>query len=54
MLASENGHLEVVQALLAAKADVNAKAADGGTALIAGLAEGHLRWCGPCSPRRPR
>jgi ankyrin repeat protein len=32
MLASQNGHLEVVQALLAAKADVDTKNVRGGTA----------------------
>ena len=37
-----DGHLEVVQALLAAKADVNAKAANGGTALMVASQTGHL------------
>ena len=39
MLASQNGHDDVVRALLAAKADVNAKEDDGTTALSA--AEDH-------------
>jgi ankyrin repeat protein len=33
MVASGNGHLDVVQALVASNADVNAKAANGETAL---------------------
>ena len=39
--ASNNGHLEVVQALLAKGADVNAKANDSKTALDAATAGGH-------------
>ncbi len=46
MEASANGHLEVVQALLAAKADVNAKrgndSKDGATALTLAALNGHL------------
>ena len=42
MIASQNGHLEVVQALLAAKADANAKMADNVTALIYASQNGHL------------
>jgi ankyrin repeat protein len=37
MAASANGHLEVVQALLAAKADVNVRQPDGSTALTLAL-----------------
>jgi serine/threonine-protein phosphatase 6 regulatory ankyrin repeat subunit B len=44
MAASQNGHLEVVQALLAAKADANAKSRDDGTtALIIASQKGHLK-----------
>jgi ankyrin repeat protein len=42
MTASQNGDLEVVRALLAAKADVNAKRTDGVTALMAASLKGHL------------
>jgi ankyrin repeat protein len=42
MRASENGHLEVVRTLLAAKADVNATTASGATALILASQQGHL------------
>jgi serine/threonine-protein phosphatase 6 regulatory ankyrin repeat subunit B len=42
MTASYEGHLEVVQALLAAKANVNARRNDGGTALMMASQEGHL------------
>jgi ankyrin repeat protein len=35
ILASQQGHLDVIQVLLAAGAEVNGRAADGGTALIA-------------------
>jgi ankyrin repeat protein len=41
MLASANGHLEVVQALLAAKADVNAKQRDGSTPLMLAVQNNH-------------
>jgi ankyrin repeat protein len=40
--ASQNGHLEVVQALIHAKANVNDKAADGVTALMIASQNGHL------------
>src|ERR1019366_2622233 len=44
MAASQNGHLEVVQALLAAKADANAKSRDDGTtALIIASQKGHVK-----------
>jgi len=43
-----------VQALLAAKADVNAKAANGATALILASRTAMTMWCRPCSPRKPR
>ena len=49
MAAAFGGHLEVVRALVAAKADVNAKAANGTTALIIASQNGHPEWCGPCS-----
>jgi uncharacterized protein len=50
MIASQNGYLEVVRALLAARADVNAKSArgatdamiEGGTALMNGSQNGYL------------
>jgi ankyrin repeat protein len=42
MLASREGHLEVVRALFAARADVNTKDDDGGTALMYASQEGHL------------
>jgi ankyrin repeat protein len=42
VLASYQGHLEVVQTLVAAKADVNAKGINGGTALMAASLPGHL------------
>ena len=41
MLASFLGHLDVVQALLAKGADVNAKNGAGGTALGAATEKGH-------------
>jgi uncharacterized protein len=41
IVASYNGHLEVVQALLAKEADVNAERNDGRTALDAATAGGH-------------
>jgi serine/threonine-protein phosphatase 6 regulatory ankyrin repeat subunit B len=41
MLASQNGHLEVIQALLAAKADVNARQRDGSAALMLALQNNH-------------
>jgi ankyrin repeat protein len=41
MAASQNGYLEVVQALLDAKADVNAKASNGATALMIASFRGH-------------
>jgi ankyrin repeat protein len=40
--ASENGHLEVVRALLDAKANVNAKTDTGYTALQRARSEGHM------------
>jgi serine/threonine-protein phosphatase 6 regulatory ankyrin repeat subunit B len=40
-MASQNGHQEVVRALLDAKADVNAKAGDGDTALMMASQNGH-------------
>jgi serine/threonine-protein phosphatase 6 regulatory ankyrin repeat subunit B len=40
-MASQEGHQEVVRALLHAKADVNAKTVDGATALMMALQEGH-------------
>jgi len=42
MRASQNGHLEVVRALIAAKADVKAKAVNGFTALNLASETGHL------------
>ena len=44
----------MVRALLAAKAEVNAKTADGATALMIASQMATWRWCGPCSPRKPR
>ena len=41
MWASENGHLEMVQALLGKGADVHARDNDGRTALDAAKAGGH-------------
>jgi ankyrin repeat protein len=41
ILASQNGHHEVVQALIAAKANVNANSEDGATALIMASKNGH-------------
>ena len=41
MLASQSGHLDVVKFLLANKADVNAKAQEGETALYSAAANGH-------------
>jgi ankyrin repeat protein len=41
MLASQNGHQEVVRALLGAQADVNAKAGNGATALMLASKNGH-------------
>jgi ankyrin repeat protein len=41
MLASQNGHLDVAQALLAMGADVNAKRNDGTTALTSATAAGY-------------
>jgi ankyrin repeat protein len=40
-LASQNGHLEVIQALLAKGAEINAKTDDGRTALDVATAKGH-------------
>jgi len=42
ILASQNGHLEVVKTLLAANADINAKGFNGLTALAAATGQGHL------------
>ena len=42
MIAAQTGHLDVVQALVAAKAEVNAKAASGATALGVASEQGHL------------
>ena len=42
LLASQLGHVEVVRALLAANADVDARSAKGATPLIVGAADGHL------------
>ena len=42
MMASQQGHLDVVQALLAKGADVNAKDNDGATALMLASQNGHL------------
>ena len=54
-MASENGHLEVVQALLAKGADVNAKANDGETALMLVASQtAASMWCRRCSTRGPR
>ena len=53
MLASQNGHLDVVQALLAKGAEVNAKANDGATALMLASRTATSRWCRRCSPRGP-
>jgi len=41
MLASENGHMEVVKVLLAAGADVNVKSRTGNTALSQATEQGH-------------
>ena len=41
IMASQQGHKEVVELLLAKGADVNAKANDGGTALIMSSLQGH-------------
>ncbi len=41
-MASQNGHLEVVQALLAKGAEVNARVNDGSTALGVASQNGHL------------
>jgi serine/threonine-protein phosphatase 6 regulatory ankyrin repeat subunit B len=41
IVASQNGHLEVVRALLAAKADVNVKQYQGYTALMLATQNGH-------------
>jgi FOG: Ankyrin repeat len=41
-VASLQGHLEIVQALLAAKADVNAKVNDGPSALLMASQQGHV------------
>ena len=41
MFAAQNGHLEIVQALLAAGAEVNAKTDKGLTALIEAIEKGH-------------
>ena len=41
-LASQNGHFDVVQALLAAKVEVNAKSVNGETALLLASWQRHL------------
>ena len=42
MLASQNGHAEVVKLLLAAGANVNATANNGSTSLMAASSNGHV------------
>jgi len=51
--ASAAGNLARVKALLAAKANVNARDAKGGNALIGASENSHLDVVRPCSPRRP-
>ena len=47
--ASGLGHLQVVEALLGAEADVNKASTDGGhTPLQAASRDGHLGWCRLC------
>jgi len=41
MMAAQNGHTEVVEALLGKGANVNAKDNDGATALMAAVHKGH-------------
>jgi ankyrin repeat protein len=41
MVAAQGGHAEIVKALLANGAEVNAKTTDGSTALIIAVAHGH-------------
>ena len=52
--ASQNGHLEVVQALLAKGADIDAKMNNGADRADFASQNGQsLRWCRRCSPRAP-
>ena len=46
--ASMKGHLEVVNALLAKSADVNARTGSGATALILAARSGHTEICRSC------